>query len=75
MQISDYFSSTLQVLYMIPNKLYYLLLIFFVVPIISHAQTLQVTGKVTQMDSGEQLAGVSIKVKGTDVSVFTNQYG
>ncbi|WP_160067705.1 SusC/RagA family TonB-linked outer membrane protein [Sphingobacterium bovisgrunnientis] len=57
------------------NKFYYLLLIFLVVPIISHAQTLQVTGKVTQMDSGEQLAGVSIKVKGTDVSVFTNQNG
>lgn len=57
------------------NKLYHLLLILLVIPMMSHAQNLQVTGKVTQMGTGEPLVGVSIKVKGTDVSASTNQMG
>ncbi|MCA5005161.1 SusC/RagA family TonB-linked outer membrane protein [Sphingobacterium bovistauri] len=57
------------------NKLYYLLLIFLVLPFQSKAQTMQVTGKVSNIDGGETLSGVSVKVKGTGSSVFSNQNG
>ena len=41
----------------------------------SFAQNRQITGKVTSSDNGDALAGVSVKIKGTNAGTLTSVSG
>ena len=55
------------------------ILLFFVLSIISlnsiFAQGKKITGRVTEVDNGQPLPGVSVKIQGTDRGVQTNANG